>query len=564
MHIRKIGILTRTYRHANRYRQVLTVLVRHGFGDLVERLHVGEFIEIGMKLFPRVRPGYIERLSRVERVRMALEKLGPTFVKLGQILSTRPDLVSADLIRELSKLQDKVPPFPYQQVEKIIAAELGRPVSAIFSEIDEQPLAAASIGQVHRARLSNGDDVIVKVQRPSVRSSVEIDLEILLHLAMLIEKHVEEIAWYRPTKIVEEFARTIEKEMDYTRELANAERFARLFMADPTIYVPRVYREFSTERVLVMECIDGVKVSRIDELEAKGYDRKLIASRGAEVILDQVFEHGFFHADPHPGNIFILPGNILCFLDFGMMGAIDRNSKEDLGDMLYALVNRDEAKAVKALLKVVESDREPDRPVLEADVANFMELYLYRPLKEIRFEQLLEQLLDLVARHRLRLSFDRFLMLKALAVMEGVGLMLDPDLDMAEKAAPYIRKLMKQRYDPRRVINDFFLSAADFLKLVKIFPGEFQEILKQIKLGQLKFGFEHRGLDRFISEMDRSSNRISVALLISSLIIGSSLIIQVNIGPQFMGLSLLGIIGFLIAALFGLWLIISIVRSGRL
>jgi len=564
MQIRKIGILSRTYRHANRYRQILTVLIKYGFGDLIDRLHVGEYIEIGLKLMSRSPKKQVERLTRAERIRMSLEELGPTFVKLGQVLSTRPDLVPLDLLEELSKLQDEVPSFPYQQVEETIAAELGGKISDYFREFDERPLAAASIGQVHRAVLYSGDEVIVKVQRPDVPATVDVDLEILLHLATLMERSIEEMAWYRPTRIVEEFARIIEREMDYTIEAANAQRFARFFLDNATVYIPHVYSEHSTQRVLVMERVRGIKISRIDELKERGYEPTVIAARGAELVLEQIFTHGFFHADPHPGNIFILPGNTICYLDFGMMGSIDRQSKDDFIDMLSAVIEHNEEKVVKVLLRILEWEKEPDRRLLETDVAGFMEISLYKPLKEIRFEQVLSSLLEIISRHRLRLPYDKFLMMKAMAAIEGLGLRLDPDFDMVAHATPYIKKLMRRRYDPRRIADELITTLSEHVQFMKILPGELQEIVKQLKEGRMRIGFEHRGLDRFISEMDRSSNRVSVALVISSLIIGSSLIIQSNIGPHLFGFSLLGIAGFMIAAIFGIWLIISIIRSGRL
>lgn len=564
MLIGKIGVLSRTYRHINRYRQILTVLFKYGFGDIVDRLNIGQYLEVGMQMVSKKRRDRVDALSREVRIRMMLEELGPTFVKLGQILSTRPDLIPINLITELSKLQDEVPPFPAAEAKEIIQNELNIPLAQVFGRFDEFPFAAASIGQVHRAQLKSGEEVIVKVQRPNITRTIEVDLEILLHLATLFERHVEEAEIYRPTRIVEEYTRVIEKEIDYTTEASYAERFGRQFIGNPNIYVPRVFREFSTKRVLTMEYVAGIKASDIDRLDAEGYDRKVIAHRGGDLLLEQVFTHGFFHADPHPGNVFILPDNIICYLDFGMMGSVDRRSREDIADMVYSLVRRDEAGVVDALLKIVDWEEEPDRRALEKDMSNLMELYLYKSLKDIRIETVTQQLLEMISRYRLLLPFDRFLMMKALATMEGLGLMLDPDFDMTEKAAPFIRRLKLERLRPARMLDEFFATTGEVVQLLRVIPGELRDILRQVKQGRIKIGFEHRGLERFIFEMDRSSNRIAFALVVSSLVIGSSLIISTKIGPSLFGVPLLGVIGFSMAGILGIWLLIAIIRSGRM
>jgi len=298
--IRKIGVIGRTYRNLNRYRQILGVLIKYGFGDLVETLNIEQYIEIGLQMIHRKRRERVEKSSRAERVRMAFEELGPTYIKLGQILSTRPDLVQIDFVHELSKLQDEVPPFPFEDARQIVESELGAPLENIFASFEETPLASASIGQVHRARYLDGEDVAVKVQRPGIQRLIDIDLEIMLHLATLAENHIEELSFHQPVKIVEEFAKTLERELDYTIEATNTERVSRQFLHDPSVYIPKVFRETTTSRVLTTELVQGIKVSRLDLLDQEGYDRKMITSRGAHVCLSQIFDHGFFHADPHP------------------------------------------------------------------------------------------------------------------------------------------------------------------------------------------------------------------------------------------------------------------------
>jgi len=564
MTFRKIGIFTRTYRHIHRYRQILSVLIRYGFGDFLDRIPLRESLEARLRAASGKPLEGVERLTRAERIRLAMEELGPTFVKLGQLLSTRPDLIPVDLVLELAKLQDSVPPFPFSQARPIIERELGNSIGGIFLRFDETPTAAASIGQVHRAVLQTGEEVIVKVQRPGIEETVEADLEILLHLASLLEKHTEEGELFRPTRIVEEFARTLEKEMDYRTEADHGERFARLFKENEAIHVPMMYHGMTTKRVLVMEYVQGIKSSRMDLLDAQGYDRKTIASRGADLLLEQIFRFGFFHGDPHPGNLRVLPGNVICYLDFGMMGSVDRRSREDMADMVYALVKRDETKAVSVLLQLVEWEKEPDRRVLERDLSELMDLYVDRPLKEIRMEAVLEQLLRLISRHRLRLPYDRYLMVKALATTEGLGRVLDPDFDMTAKATPYIRRLRTDRFRPARITGETLETLGEFIRLLREMPADIQDILKQLRQGRARIGFDHRGLEHFIFELDRSSNRISFSLIVSAIIIGSSLIIRADAGPKLFGLSGLGLAGFLLAAVLGVWLLIAVLRSGKL
>lgn len=564
MLIRKRGLVSRTYRHIGRYRQILAVLFKYGFGDLVDRLKVGRYVEIGARVFGRERGEPVGVQTRYERIRMAFEELGPTFVKMGQILSTRPDLVPVALAEELSRLQDSVPPFPFGQAKELIEAELGAAISEIFMSIEETPLAAASIAQVHRARLISGKDVVVKVRRPGIERTVSIDLEILLHLAGLAERHVPELAFYRPTRIVEEFACVIELEMDFSVEARYMERFARQFAGNEAVHVPAFFAEYSTTRVLTMEYIEGIKASNVEKLDSCGYDRKLIASRGAELVLDQVFRFGLFHADPHPGNIFILPGNVICYVDFGMMGTVDRRSREDFADILTGYVSKNEMKTAQAVLKVVEWEKEPDRRALERDLLEFMEMHLYGSLKEIRVGDLLQEFLGIISKHRLLIPADLYLMIKALTEMEGLGLKLDPDFDMVKKAKPYIRRIKLHRFNPGRIASEFLESGGDLVHLARTIPGELRDILSQFKQGEMKLGLEHRGIEDFMEELDRSSNRIAFALIISSLIVGSSLIITAGIGPYLFGLPFLGVIGFSIAGIFGIWLVIAIFRSGKL
>lgn len=563
MKIRKIGTLTRTYRHFNRYTRILAILFKYGFGEFISRLPISQIVGSGLQLFSKEDRGQLRKLPRSDRIRMMVEELGPTFIKLAQILSTRPDLIPLELVEELSKLQDHVSPFPFSEVKRILEAELRSSLEERFEEFNEIPIAAASIGQVHRARLRGGEEVVVKVQRPGIRKTVEVDLEILFHLADLIERHFEEWGEQRPKRIVEEFSRTLEKELNYGTEASQAERFAAQFRGNPHIFVPRVFREASTGRVLTMQYVDGIKISEVKALDERGYDRRVIASRGAELMFEQVFRHGFFHADPHPGNIFILPQNVICYIDYGMMGSVIRRSRENFADLFSAYYHRDEVKTAQILLKIVEWDREPDRRALEKDIFDFLGLHAYRSLGQLRVDALLKELLGLISRHHLRIPPDILLMAKAVAVAEGVGLRLDPDFEMTKKAAPFLLQLKLGRLRPQRILREFFIVGGDFLRLVRLLPEELETILHQIREGGIKIGFEHRGLENFIHQLDRSSNRLSFSLIIAALIIGSSLILNANIGPFLFGFPALGVLGFSTAGIIGIGLVISIIRSGK-
>jgi ubiquinone biosynthesis protein len=562
--IRKIGVIGRTYRNLNRYRQILAVLLKYGFDDILELLRIDQYIEIGLQILSSKRGERVKRLSRAKRVRLAIEELGPTYIKMGQILSTRPDLVPVDFIKELAFLQDKVPSFAFSDVRQIIKTETGQSIEVLFDRFESEPLASASIGQVHRARLKDGEDVAVKIQRPGIHKTVEVDLEIMLHLATLAERHIEELAIHRPVKIVEEFARSIEKEMDYTLEATSMERVARSFLHDQTVYIPKVYREITTGRVLTTEFVDGVKVSRLDALDENGYDRKLITRRGADILLTQIFQHGFFHADPHPGNLFILSNNVICLLDFGMMGTVDRTTREAFVDLVDAVVRRDESRTTRVLLKLTLWEEEPDLRLLSKDVADFMGEHLYKPLKEIEVGKLLHNILEMAAQHRLRMPPELFLMMKAISTVEGVGLALDPDFDLIAHAEPFIRQVKLSRFSPKRLSSDALSIIGQYLDFVQEFPKDLLEITRNIRHKKFTFMLELKNMENMLSTHDQISNRISFSIIIASLIIGSALIVISKTPPLLYGISAIGIIGFVAAAVMGIWLLVAIIKKGKL
>ena len=562
--IRKLGAIGRTYRHLNRYHRILRVLFKYGFNDLVDRLHIDQYLESGLQMINRKPREQIARLSRPERLRLVFEELGPTFIKLGQLLSTRPDLIPADYLDELARLQDEVPAFSLAEVHAIFREELGRSPDEVFHYFDAEPLAAASIGQVHRARLDSGAEVVVKVQRPDIENVIAVDLEILAHLAGLMEQYLEEVQGHRPTAIVQEFARSLSREIDFAVELANVQRFARQFKNNTAIHVPLVYPELSTPRVLVMEYVLGIKASMAGQLREQGYDLPLIAERGATLVMEQIFVHGFFHADPHPGNLFILPDNVVCFIDFGQMGRLSRKDREDFTDLVLDLVAGDERTVVEGVLKVTVQLGEVDRESLARDLGGLVDLYLYRPLGELEAGRILQDLLDLVTRHKLTFKPAFYQMMKALSTVEGVGLMLDPKLELIRLARPFMRRIRLERMRPARLAEEIARTGSGYLQLLRELPEELRTILRQLRGGRMRIEFEHRGLQALGAALDRVSNRIAFAIVLAALIVGSSLIVLSDIPPHWHDIPVIGLLGFLVAGIMGFWLLLSIIRHGRM
>jgi len=562
--IRKLGAIGRTYRHLNRYQHILRVLFKYGFNDLVDRLHIDQYLESGLQMINRKSRDQFAKLSRPERLRLVFEELGPTFIKLGQLLSTRPDLIPADYLDELAKLQDEIPPFGIEAVNKIILEELGRPPGEIFQYFDIEPLAAASIGQVHRARMDDGAEVVLKIQRPGIENKIAVDLEILSHIAGLMEQYLEEVQGHQPMAIVQEFARSLSREIDFTIELANIQRFARQFEKNPVIHVPRVYPELSSDRLLVMEYIVGIKSSNVDALQSKGYDLKLIAERGANLVMEQIFVHGFFHGDPHPGNVFVLPDNVVCFIDFGQMGRLSLKDREDFTDLVLDLVAGNEEKVVSGVLKLTEQFGEVDLERLAWDLGNLMDVYLYRQLGELEAGKILQDLLDLVTRHKLSLKPGFYLMMKALSTVEGLGLMLDPKLELISLAKPFMRKIRMQRLQPGRIVEEISSTGTSYLQLLRDLPDDVRAIVQQLRGGRMRLEFEHRGLNALGETLDRVSNRISFAIVLAALIVGSSLIVLSDIPPRWHSIPVIGLLGFVVAGFMGFWLLLSIIRHGRM
>jgi len=506
------------------------------------------------------------QLSIPERVRLALEELGPTFIKLAQILSTRPDLIPPEYIRELEKLQDKVPSFPFEQVRQLIKKELGAEIEEIFESFNPETFAAASLGQVHMATLKGeGTEVIVKVQRPYIEKIIETDLEILFHLVRLAEKYIPAIRQYDPVGLVEEFAKTIRIELDYGTEGRNAERFKRNFSKDKTVYIPIVYWELCSKRVLTMEHIKGIKINNINELDKGGYDRKSIAESGAKAFMKQTLIDGFFHADPHPGNILVMKDGIIGFMDFGMMGKIDDETREKYVDLLMAILGRDSNRILAAMLDIGFTSQEKiDTRSLKIDIRDIVDQYYDRKLKDITLAELISQLVHISIKYHMKLPHELALLGKSLLTIEGIGLALDPEFNLTEIAKHYVEEIILERKSPQHLLLKVSNDISELYSLMVLIPRQLSRTLKKMEEGVFQLELQHKGLENLIHALDKATNKLSFSLILVAIIIGSSLIMQTDRGPHLFGFPLIGILGYLIAGLLGLWLIIMILRSGKM
>jgi ubiquinone biosynthesis protein len=560
---RRLRRFGRAVEHAQRFRVIVGVFLKYGYEDLAERVPLPLPIHLPFGKSREVREE-IALMTPPERLRRAFEELGPAFIKLGQLLSTRSHLLPRSFIVELSKLHDQVPPVPFAQVLAVLASELKRPTGECFASIEETPIGSASMAQVHRAVRINGEKCVIKVLRPGIEKTVQLDLEIMAQLAGLLERHAEDWRVHKPTDIVAEFARRMEQEMDFRAEAGHIRRFADQFADEPTIYVPKVFSDTSTLRVLTMEQIDAVKASEIEEFQLAGLDRCIVANRIADLVMKQIFLLGFFHADPHPGNIHIMPGNIICFLDFGMMGFLDQRTRETFSKFVIGIAQRNEAATAAALLRLTHADLDPPRQGFEADVAEFMHRNFYRPMGEMVFGQLVNQLFSLTTRYQLTLPPDLATMLKALALMENLVARLDPGHDILAQARPFMREVRLKKLKPQRLMRQWVQFGADVGDLLRDMPLEVRRIAAMIKEGKGRLLIHHHGLEGLMNTLERIVNRLAFALVLSSLVIASSIIVHARVPPIWHDMSVIGVIGYLLAGIMGFWLLIAMLRHGKM
>ena len=558
--------IKQSYKNLKRTREILKVVAKYGLGYFLDFSKAESGLNLKKKIFPKktTKLERIQRLTLPQRTRLACEELGPTFVKLGQILSIRPDLIPREFAEEFSKLQDEVPSFSFDEVEEQFKKELGKPINELFVEFDKRPVAAASLSQVHKAKLMSGEIVAVKIQRPNVGKIIETDISILFSLVKFIEKRSISGHLFQPVKIIREFSQTIKKELDFVNEGHNIEKFRINFRESETVHIPKVYWKLTTKRILTMEFIKGVKISQVINSKDSRFDKKIISSRGTDMILKQVLVDGFFHGDPHPGNIFIMENNIIAPIDFGMVGRIEESTMVNMADFLIAAISNDTDKIVRILEDMDIVDSEMDLKKIKVEISYFIDKYYNVPLKELEMGRIIEEILEVMIQHQIKVPSDLVLLTKALVTIEGVGRELDPDFNMVTRAKPFANKLIRRKYSLNNLLKVSGKFAEELFDSLKIFPNEFSYLVKNLRKGKFSINLQHKGLEKLILEIDRASNRLSFSMIISALIIGSSFIILSNKGPFIFDYPVLGIFGYLIAAVLGLWLVISIVRRGGL
>jgi len=557
--------INRNIRSLKRYRQVLGILIKYGFGHIVEQLNIDYYIELGKRIVSLgTASRELERLTQAARFRLALEELGPTFIKLGQLLSTRADIVTSDVLEELQQLQDHIPAVPTEQIMAQIHRELGYPVEEIFETFEDTPLATASIAQVHRATLKNGEQVVCKVRRPDIQSVIETDTDIMMGMAYLVEKHLPGGDMYDPIGLVKEFRRTIQRELDFSREGRTTERFAANFADDETVHIPKVFWDHSGQTVLTLEYVSGIKISQHKELKEAGLDLKIIARNGADNFLKQVFIHGLFHADPHPGNIHVLPGNIICIFDFGMAGRLDDELKLHLTELLLCVLHRDVDRLIMQLLYSGELHDESNLKNLKRDLTEFIDDYYDILLQDLKIGKLLIDFVEILTEYQIKFPSNLMLLSRALFVMEGMGKQLDPDFNMVEQLRPFAEQIIKDRYSPTTIAKETAQTLQSYHALGKSLPKDIKEFINRINHNKFKIDLEHRGFERLVNDLDKSTNRISFSMVIGALIIGSSLIMQIDKGPMLFGFPILGLLGYTVAGFLGFGLAIAILRSGRM
>jgi ubiquinone biosynthesis protein len=547
-------------RNVRRLSEIAQVAVKHGFGYFFERHRLTD-------LFPWIdRDGKDESPSdRGRRLREMLEELGPTFVKFGQLLSTRPDIVPPDVVAELRDLQDDVRPIPFTEVERVVREELGLTIEQAFLEFDEQPTAAASIGQVHRALLPNGERVAVKVQRPNAPRQIESDIALLYQAARLAKERVRALDFIDAEQVVDEFARSIRGELDYRAEARNAEVFRRNFAGNPEVKIPRVYWSYTRRRVLALELLEGTQLADVDVASLSAAERRELAYRAAEIWMTMIFRHGFFHGDPHPANVFVLEEGVIGLVDFGQVGKLTDDDMSKLTRLFIdAAGERVEALPRRLAELGVRYPREREEEFTE-ELREVYYRYYGVSLADIDPLQVIREAFDLIYSMNLRLPTRFVLLDKAIATLASVGIELYPDFNVFEVAKPYARNLLIERFSPERILSRARNESGELVRIGAAFPYQLYDFMEQIRDGQIEVGFVHKGLDEFMHGVDIAFNRLVIALIVVGGLIGSSLIgIFSKHGPFVAGVNFLSFIGFLLSGALGIWLLWAVIRSGRL
>jgi ubiquinone biosynthesis protein len=557
--------LLQTFRHLRRYQQVGRILTRYGFGHVLTQLGIGRAIAPGLEKL-RFSSAEILQATPAERVRMVIEELGPTFIKLGQILSTRSDIIPVQFIKQLEKLQDTVPPTDFSLIQAQVEQELRKPLKEVFPTFDPVPVASASLGQVHVATLPNGEEVAVKVFRPGVDKLIEVDLDILLELAALAERRTEWGRFYGVLSLAQEFADTLRNEQNYEQEGHNIDRYRLMFTGVDYVCIPKVYWETTTRRVLTMERIQGIKITDTAALEAAGLDRKKIARRNIAILLRSVLHEGFFHADPHAGNFMIMPNEVIAMMDFGIMGHLDHAERLGLVHLFVGMFRGETEHAVEALSDLGIATQAADKRNLTRDLDRLRLRYYGLDLEKIRARSFVEDLMGVAFAHRLKMPSNLVLVFKTIAMLEGISLQLDPDINVFNELEPYVRDALLELHSPINRLKEVTEQLGDAAEALMLLPRQLQRMLEQLEGGETHLSIGMKGLEEPTRRVTTAANRLALAILAAAFVIGPALIIPYiqQIWPDWQGAALFLILGgFVLSVLITMTLILSVWRSGR-
>jgi ubiquinone biosynthesis protein len=550
--------LVKEVRDIERFTEILGVLFEEGFEFAIEEVKLSHLIPFTKKVAVGLRPK--KDRKHEEKLRRTLERLGPTFIKFGQMLSVRPDLLPRHYIKELEKLQDSVKPFAFEQVKSTIEKELGNPLYSIFRSFEKKPIASASISQVHKALLKTGETVAVKVQRPNIQKQMIADIDIMKVLAGVLHKHFPKTRPYNPLEVVSEFETWTKKELNFLLEANNAIRFKANFASSTTVHIPKVFTDYTTEKVLITEFIEGIELHHVGELRQKGIDVAKALENGFNALLKQVFEDGLFHADPHPGNILVLDDASVAFVDFGIVGHFDDKLKSLAVDMLSGVLSQDADSVVETLLEL-GSQGDIDRDELKEDVKEIIDPLQYMKGNEEHLSGVIEQLVGLASKHKIQISPSFVLFGKTIVTLEGVALEYDPTFPIIEKARPFLEKLILKRYSPKEQVKSLLKETRKYKRFLEQFPEKATRALETLQRGKVQIHLEDMDINRLSHEIDKSSNRIAYSLVIAGLLIASSFLVQVDKGPFFYGIPFVSFVTFIPAAILGFILVISVLRE---
>lgn len=563
-----MGIISgigRKFRSISRYNQIIKVLVKYGFEDLVDYIEENKKYTYLQKIIPKASKKHATQYSKWAKMRLVCEELGPTFVKFGQILSNRPDLVPLELTIELEKLHDNVPPMPNDVAKKIVETELNDTVENLFAWFEPAPFASASIAQVHRATLHSGKRVALKVQRSGIQEVIGEDIKAMYKIADILERRMPSLKSFDPVGLVKNFEDSILKEIDFINESVNIQRFYNNLKNDTSLdqyaEAPKVYQSLTTTKVLTLEFISGIKINQVEELIANDIDTKVIAKRLTVSFFKQIFVYGFFHADPHPGNLLVLPNNHICYLDFGMMGSMLPRDISIFGKLFISITNRDVNNIIKTLQQLSNNVSIENMRDLEYDINEFVEKYYVREVHENEMSTVLLDLKDIIIAHGLKVPTYFFLFARSLVTLEGVLSKLDPKLEQFEIVKPYLRKSVTEKYNPIKIGKKVVNSVVEIADYMEEFPSDLKNAIRKINTGQVKVDLTHKGIDPMVHTLQRITKQLITAFIMVALIIGATLLIIFEISPMWKGVSVIGILSFSLAVFLGFGML-SNIRKG--